>query len=89
MLGFLLPLHEFDDILEFNLVASHWSCCYGVPPGITGWARVVLTRGQQGLENATQPLLVTGTFRLEEQEEAGYALSIYTREDAGARDLSW
>ncbi len=89
MAGFLLPLYEFDDIREFNLVASHWSCCFGVPPGLSGWVHVKLARGHKGLRNSTEPLRVTGTLRVKEHMEAGYVVSIYSLTDAQATVIRW
>jgi len=89
MAGFLLPLYEFDDIKEFNLVASHWSCCFGVPPGLSGWVHVKLAPGERGLSNTTEPLVVTGTMRVAEHREAGYVVSIYSLENAQARVIGW
>jgi len=89
MAGFLMPLYEYEDIKEFNLVASHWSCCFGVPPGINGWVHVKLARGQQGLRNSTEPLKITGTFHIAEQKEAGYVVSIFAIGDAKAHVLGW
>ncbi len=89
MAGFLLPLYEFDNIKEFNLVASHWSCCFGVPPGINGWVYVRLAKGQKGLKNSTDPLKIVGTFRVREHKEAGYVVSIYSIEDAKATVIGW
>jgi hypothetical protein len=89
MAGFLLPLYEFHDIREFNLVSSHWSCCFGVPPGINGWVMVSLPPEHPGLRNTTEPIAVTGTFRVRERTEAGWVVAIYAIEDARARVLSW
>lgn len=89
MAGFLLPLYEFDDIREFNLVASHWSCCFGVPPGINGWVQVTLSKQNRALENSTEPLQVTGTFRVREVKESGYVVAIYAIENAKAAVLGW
>lgn len=89
MAGFLLPLYEWEDIREFNLVASHWSCCFGVPPGITGWVHVTLAPGPAGLGNTTEPLEVSGTFRVREQQEAGYVVAIWAIEDATAHVIGW
>jgi len=89
MAGFLLPLYEFDNIKEFNLVASHWSCCFGVPPGINGWVYVHLAKGQKGLKNSTDPLKVVGTLRVREHKEGGYVVSIYSLEDAKATVIGW
>lgn len=87
--GFLLPLYEFDDIHEFHLVASHWSCCFGVPPGLSGWIAIDLAPGEKGLQNTIEPLKVTGTFKVGEKKEAGYVVAIYAIEDAKATLLGW
>ena len=89
MAGFLLPLYEFDNIKEFNLVASHWSCCFGVPPGLSGWVHVKLAPGHAGLRNTTEPLRVTGTMQVKEHLEAGYVVSIYSLMDAKASVIGW
>jgi len=89
MAGFLLPLYEFNDIREFNLVASHWSCCFGVPPGLSGWVHVKLAQGHKGLRNTTEPLKVTGTLSVKEHMEAGYVVSIYSLQDAQASVIGW
>ena len=85
--GFMLPLYQYDDIREFHLVASHWSCCYGVPPGITGWIAVTLDARERGLPHTVDPIRVTGTFRVREQREGGYLMAIYALEDAEAAVL--
>ncbi len=87
MAGFLLPLYEFADIREFHLVGSHWSCCFGVPPGLSGWVSVDLRPGSPGLPNTVDPIVVTGTFHVREQKEAGYVVAIYAMDDATATVL--
>jgi Protein of unknown function (DUF3299) len=89
MAGFLLPLYEFDDIHEFNLVASHWSCCFGVPPGVTGWVHVRLAAGQTGLPNTSEPLRVSGTFHVAPKKEAGFVVSVWALDDAKASIIGW
>jgi hypothetical protein len=89
MAGFLLTLYEFDDIKDFSLVASHWSCCFGMPPGLNGWVHVTLAAGQAGLPNTAEPIKIAGTFRVREEQEAGYVVSIYGLEDAEARIIGW
>ena len=59
MIGFLMTVFEYDDIHEFHLVASHWSCCYGVPAGLDGAVRITLKKGEDGLPNTIKPLRVT------------------------------
>lgn len=82
MIGFLMTVFEFDDIHQFHLVASHWSCCYGVPPGLEGAMNVTLAKGEEGLPNTMKPLRVIGTLRVGEQKESGIIYAIYAIEDA-------
>jgi hypothetical protein len=83
MRGFLMPLYEFDDIHEFVLVATHMSCCFGIPAGVNGQVLVRLSQ-KDGLPNTNEPIQVTGTFRVREKSEEGYVISIYDLEDASA-----
>ena len=82
MIGFLMTVFEYDDIHEFHLVASHWSCCYGVPPGLDGAVRVKLAKGQEGLPTTIKPLRVIGTLRVQEVKESEIVYAIYTIEEA-------
>ena len=84
MIGFLMTVFEFSDIHEFHLVASHWSCCYGVPPGLESAVHVKLADGEKGLENTMKPLRVIGTLRVGEMKESGIIFAIYRLEDAEA-----
>ena len=44
MTGFMLPLDEVQNIKEFLLVQSLWSCCYGTPPDINKLPRLEYPR---------------------------------------------
>jgi hypothetical protein len=87
MLGFLMPNYEYDDIHQFALVGSHWSCCFGIPAGLNGTVNVTLAPGHKGLENSLEPLRVVGTFRAKEIKEEGWLVAIYSLEDATAEPL--
>lgn len=87
MVGFLMPLYEFDDMHQFLLVGSHWSCCFGIPPGMTGAVNVTLDPAQPGMPNTMEPLRVIGTFRVKEVREEGWLVSIYSLEDARAEKI--
>ena len=87
MVGFLMPNYEFDDIHQFALVGSHWSCCFGFPAGLNGTVNVTLAAGHKGLENSMEPLRVVGTFRAKEIKEEGWLVAIYSLEDATAEAL--
>ena len=84
MIGFLMTVFQYDDIDEFHLVASHWSCCYGVPPGLEGAVAVKLKKGEEGLPNTIKPLRVIGTLRIAEVKEAEIVYAIYSIGDAEA-----
>lgn len=91
MIGFLMTLFQYDDIKDFHLVASHWSCCYGVPPGLDGAVRVRLAEGQEGLPNTIKPIRVIGTLRVAEvkEEESDIVWAIYSMQDAEAVILDY
>ena len=89
MIGFLMTVFEFDDIHEFHLVASHWSCCYGVPPGLESAVHVKLKDGEEGLPNTMKPLRVIGTLRVQEMKESGIIFAIYSIEDAEAKVMDY
>ena len=89
MIGFLMTVFEFDDIHEFHLVASHWSCCYGVPPGLESAVHVKLADGEEGLANTMKPLRVIGTLRVGEMKESGIIYAIYRIEDAEATVMEY
>ncbi len=82
MIGFLMTLFQYDDIKDFHLVASHWSCCYGVPPGLDGAVRVRLDEKAEGLPNTIKPVRVIGTLRVKEvrEEDSDIVWAIYSME---------
>jgi hypothetical protein len=64
--GFLMPLYAMSDIREFALVGSHYTCCFGTPPGLGGQFLVTLRDGEDGLDPTVKPLQVRGTLRIRE-----------------------
>lgn len=76
MTGFMLPLDEVEQIKEFLLVQSLWSCCYGQPPDINGIVRVVM-QGDARIDYQFDPIKVVGEFIVEETKEEGYCVDIY------------
>lgn len=76
MTGFMLPIDEVENIKEFLLVQSLWSCCYGQPPDINGIVRVVM-QGKARTDYQFDPIQITGTFRIIEAIEDGYCVDIY------------
>jgi hypothetical protein len=76
MTGFMLPIDEVQNIKEFLLVKSLWSCCYGQPPDIHGIVRVVMPKGKR-TDYFFDPLKIVGTFKVEATVLDGYCVDIY------------
>jgi hypothetical protein len=76
MTGFMLPIDEVQNIKEFLLVQSLWSCCYGQPPDINGIVRVVMPKGKT-TDYFFDPIKVIGTFKVEATVLDGYCVDIY------------
>jgi hypothetical protein len=76
MTGFMLPIDEVQNIKEFLLVKSLWSCCYGQPPDIHGIIRVVMPKGKT-TDYFFDPLKIVGTFKVEATVMDGYCVDIY------------
>jgi hypothetical protein len=76
MVGFMLPIDEVQNIKEFLLVKSLWSCCYGQPPDINGIVRVVMPKGKT-TDYFFDPVKVVGTFKVESTVLDGYVVDIY------------
>lgn len=89
MLGFLWAIYDYDDIHKFGLVGSHWSCCYGIPPGLGDVVIVDLAEGHEGLSQTFNPVRVTGTFHVGERKEGGFTVAIYEITDAKAVVLEY
>ncbi|MFK7741500.1 MAG: DUF3299 domain-containing protein [Planctomycetota bacterium] len=76
MTGFMLPIDEVQNIKEFLLVESLWSCCYGQPPDIHGIVRVVMPK-KKTTDYFFDPLKIVGTFKVEATVMDGYCVDIY------------
>ena len=76
MTGFMLPIDEVQNIKEFLLVQSLWSCCYGSPPDIHGIVRVVMPKGKT-TDYFFDPIKLIGTFKVEATVMEGYCVDIY------------
>jgi hypothetical protein len=76
MTGFMLPIDEVENIKEFLLVQSLWSCCYGQPPDINGTVRVVM-KGKKRIDYKFDPIKIIGTFKIKATVEDGFCVDIY------------
>jgi len=76
MTGFMLPIDQVENIKEFLLVQSLWSCCYGQPPDINGIVRVVM-KGKTTTDYQFDPIKIVGDFKVEAAIEDGYCVDIF------------
>ena len=76
MIGFMLPIDEVENIKEFLLVQSLWSCCYGQPPDINGVVRVVM-KGKKRIDYEFEPIKIVGKFTVKPTIEDGFCVDIY------------
>jgi hypothetical protein len=74
--GYMMTLEEVEDIHEFLLVESLWSCCFGVPPEVHQ-VLIVTIPGDPGIEYTASPLLILGTLDVGEEVEDGFVTSLY------------
>ncbi len=79
MTGFMLPIDEVENIKEFLLVQSLWSCCFGQPPDINGTVRVVM-QGKKRIDYKFDPIRVIGKFKIKPTIEDGFCVDIYQLE---------
>jgi hypothetical protein len=79
MTGFMLPIDAVENIREFLLVESLWSCCYGQPPDINGTVRVIL-KGDKRTDYEFEPIKLVGTFRVETSIEDGFCVDVFQLE---------
>ncbi len=78
--GFLMPVAEFDDIHEFLLVDSLWTCCFGEPAAVNQVVIVTIAEGRPGVPFYQDPILVHGVFDVGVREDEGWVTSVYRLE---------
>ena len=76
MAGYMMTLEEVEDIHEFVLVESLWSCCFGKPPEVHQ-AVVVTIPAKKGVDMTPVPILLTGVLDVGEKVEDGFVTSLY------------
>ncbi len=77
IVGFLYPLRENEDIHEFLLVESIWTCCFGEPPQVTQTAKINLDPKKPGIWVMTTPIIVHGTFHVQVEKDEGWVIGVY------------
>lgn len=77
LVGFMYPSKEYEDIHEFLLVESMWTCCFGEPPQVTQVVKTKLDPEAPGLWVMTTPIIVHGTFHVEVEKDEGWIIGVY------------
>jgi hypothetical protein len=75
--GYMITLGEVEDIREFLIVESGWSCCFGVPPDVNQVIEVRIPKDKPGVEFTTTPIAVSGVLDVGEEVEDGFVISVY------------
>ncbi len=83
--GYMMTLEEVEDIHEFLLVESLWSCCFGIPPEVHQ-VIVVTIPHERGVEFTTAPILILGELDVGEEVEDGFVTSVYRVEATKVRE---
>ena len=76
ILGFMLPIDEVEQMREFLLVESLWSCCYGTQPNINGIVRCRMP-ADKPVDYQFEPIKLVGRFTVEATIEDGYCVDVY------------
>lgn len=74
--GYIITLEEVEDIREFLLVESIWSCCFGTPPMVHE-VIVAQTRDDNTVEYTPEAVMLLGTLEVGEEVEDGFVTSLY------------
>ena len=74
--GYMIPLDQAENIGEFALVPSLFSCCFGQPPQVQHTIVVHLPKGK-GISYFPDELQVEGTLHVQEKKDEGYIVSIF------------
>ena len=84
--GYMMTLEEVEDIHEFLLVESLWSCCFGKPPEVHQVV-VVTIPDKKGVDMTPAPILVTGVIDVGERVEDGFVTSVYRLKATSFKEL--
>jgi hypothetical protein len=74
--GYMIPLDQAENIGEFALVPSLFSCCFGQPPQVQHTIVVHLPKDKV-ISYFPDELQVEGTLRVQEKRDEGYIVSIF------------
>jgi len=86
--GFVMALYEVRAMRNFALVGSHYTCCFGTPPGFGDQIKVALRSGREGLDATPAPVRVVGRLEIHPEhlfeDGSGPLISLFRIVDAEA-----
>jgi hypothetical protein len=92
LVGFMVPIDvdRRGQIKSFALTQNQQFCCFGVPPAMNEWVMVEMGEGETAEYISDLPIAVFGDFKVGEEIEDGYVMSVYRmagREVMDVREL--
>jgi hypothetical protein len=75
--GFMVPSDQAENITQFALVPSLFSCCFGQPPQIQHTVMVNCPSGK-AVSYFPDPIVVEGKLTVDEKKDDGYIVSIFS-----------
>jgi hypothetical protein len=79
LVGFMVPIDvdRRGQIKSFALTQNQQFCCFGVPPAMNEWVMVEMAEGETAEYVSDLPIAVFGDFKVGEEIEDGYVMSVY------------
>jgi hypothetical protein len=74
--GYMIPMDQAENITQFALVPSLFSCCFGQPPQIQHTIVVNCPKGK-ALAYCPDEIVVQGALTVQEKRDDGYVISIF------------
>jgi hypothetical protein len=74
--GFMIPMDQAENITQFALVPSLFSCCFGQPPQIQHTIVVNCPKGK-AVSYCPDEIFVEGDLKVDEKRDDGYVVSIF------------
>lgn len=75
--GFMIPMDQAENITQFALVPSLFSCCFGQPPQIQHTIVVNCPKGK-AVSYCPDEIVVEGDLKVDEKRDDGYVVSIFS-----------
>ncbi len=82
--GYMIPMDQAENISQFALVPSLFSCCFGQPPQIQHTVVVNCPKGK-AVNYYQDEIIVEGNLKVEEKKDDGFIVSIFELECTSVR----